>query len=338
MLDVQPVIAPATEPRQRGWFYRAVPLVAIAIIAGAWALMHFRSTGQLPFLHRESVWSIAMYEGISPFELQPMDANNRPVLTAADVTDVPALFVADPFMIQDDGKWLMFVEVLNSATHQGDIGVATSEDGLEWKYDRIVLDESTHLSYPSIHRVDDKWYMLPQADDGVHFYEATAFPYEWQKVHTVLSGDHFADPTLFQYEDLWWMFVARSGTHDELRLYYASNVFGEWTEHPASPIVTNNADIARPGGHVMWLNGNPVRLTQDCAPRYGNQLLGFEITTLTPTDYAERPLDTGPILTNGSHTWNSTGMHHSDAHQMKDGSWRAVVDGHTKRWILQATP
>ena len=134
------------------------------------------------------------------------------------------------------------------------------------------------------------------------------------------------------------MFVGRSGTHDQLRLYYAEELLGEWIEHPSSPIIESNADIARPGGPVVDFDGQLVRLGQDCAPKYGNQLRGFRIVELNKEVYTEEPIDGELVLARGSHAWNANGMHHSDAHRLAPGRWRAVVDGHRKTWILHSTP
>src|SRR5215471_15310209 len=78
------------------------------------------------------IWSIGIYSGRSPFELS--SAASNPVLSAGDVTDVPARFVADPFMIKVDGLWHMFFEVLNNQNDRGEIGMAVSRDGLGWQY------------------------------------------------------------------------------------------------------------------------------------------------------------------------------------------------------------
>jgi len=91
------------------------------------------------------MWSIAIYTGTTPFNLQP----EPPVLTKFDVTDIPADFVADPFMLRRDDTWYMFFEVMHSKTQRGEIGLATSNDALSWTYDRIVLKEPFHLSFPS---------------------------------------------------------------------------------------------------------------------------------------------------------------------------------------------
>lgn len=316
--------------------------VAILLVVGLsmclWSVWHFKQTGQLPFLHRESVWSIAIYEGNSPLELQPTNATNKPVLTAADVTDVDALFVADPFMVRENDQWYMFIEVLNKSSSHGDIGLATSSDGLTWEYERIVLDESVHLSYPRVFKADGKWWMLPQANDGVHLYQADAFPGKWRKAVSILEGDEFADPTMFQHDGLWWMFVARAATHDQLRLFYANEIVGPWTEHAQSPVVESDPEIARPGGPVVRYQEQLYRFAQDCAPKYGNQLRAFRITKLTTEAYQEEPYESDAVLTAGSHAWNASGMHHLDPHKLENGKWRAAVDGHRKSWILQAKP
>ena len=79
------------------------------------------------------MWSIGIFVGESPFHLAtPRDTVN-PVLTRESVSDVPAGFVADPFMVRRDGGWYMFFEVLNQQANNGEIGLATSGNGLKWK-------------------------------------------------------------------------------------------------------------------------------------------------------------------------------------------------------------
>ena len=57
---------------------------------------------------RQSRYSIGILGGTSPFDLKEVPGVRNPVLTHKDVTDVSAAFVADPFMVQADGKWAMF--------------------------------------------------------------------------------------------------------------------------------------------------------------------------------------------------------------------------------------
>src|SRR5688572_24477234 len=98
--------------------------------------------------HMEQEWSIGIYVGKSPLDLKPPSDLRNPVLTRHEVTDVRALFVADPFMVSVNGLWYMFFELWNRDSRKGEIGLATSVDGAQWSYQRVVLAEPFHLSYP----------------------------------------------------------------------------------------------------------------------------------------------------------------------------------------------
>ena len=95
-------------------------------------------------------WSIGVYTGSTPFELTDPEDISNPVLTAKDVKDIDAKFVADPFMAIKAGRFYLFFEVLNRANNQGDIGYAESENGQKWEYKKILIDEPFHLSYPYV--------------------------------------------------------------------------------------------------------------------------------------------------------------------------------------------
>ena len=273
--------------------------------------------------------SIGVAEGASPFELDSQAPWN-PVLTAASVTDVDAQIVADPFMIRVNGRWHMFFEVFNRSTMKGDIGHATSADGRTWKYDRIVLTEPFHLSYPHVFEWQGAYYMVPEsrAAGSVHLYKATNFPAGWARVGTLLRDGQFADASVFRSRDVWWMFVETSGgRHDTLDLYVADDVTGPWRRHPRSRVVQNNPTIARPAGRVLSLDNRLFRFAQDCGKTYGSSVSAFEITTLTEDEYKESPYPGNPILAGSGAGWNSRGMHHMDAHPFDNGRWLACVDG-----------
>jgi hypothetical protein len=298
------------------------------------------AAGILPGPHRENVWSIAVYEGPTPFQLAAVAEPPQPVLAATDVTDVPALFVADPFVLKYRDRWHLFCEVLNCDSDQGDIGLATSPDGLRWQYERIVLDEPFHLSYPLVFAWGDHYYMLPETHQagGIRLYRAAAFPDRWQYVRTLVRGERLADPTLFRHGDTWWLFVGATHTHHSLRLFFSDRLKEGWSEHPQSPVVVDDPAIARPGGPVLWVDGRGYRLGQDCRGRYGRRLRAFEITRLTRTEYAERPFGDAPLLRASGRGWNAAGMHHCAAVELAPGHWRALVDGHRKVWQWKFLP
>lgn len=288
---------------------------------------------------KDQIWSIGIYAGESPFDLEPLAGVPNPILTCQDISDVPAKFVADPFMIQADGTWHMFFEVFNQQTNKGEIGLATSETGDAWIYHEIVLSEPFHLSYPHVFEWNGDYYMTPETlcGEAVRLYKATDFPTRWTCLGSLISGS-CADPSIFQYDGRWWMFTCSTPyQHDMLRLYLADEIMGEWSEHPASPIVDGNKCKARPGGRVLVLDNTIVRFAQDCVPDYGTQVRAFEVSELTTNTYVEKENSKSPILSASGQGWNQTGMHHIDAHLMKDGRWLACVDGSTETSSTQTT-
>ena len=277
----------------------------------------------------EAVWSIGMLKGASPCSLGDAPVEN-PLLTAAHVTDVPASSVADPFLLRRDDRWWMFFEVVNWRTWKGEIGLASSSDGLAWRYERIVLAEPFHLSYPYVFEADGAVYMIPESSQigSVRLYRARRFPWEWEHQCDLLGGMPFADTSLIRHGGRWWLFTETSGGGDDtLRLFHAADVHGPYVEHPRSPIVAGDGTIGRPAGRIVPSDGRLVRFAQSCLPAYGTDVRGLEITCLTPDDYAEAPIGDGPILGPAGTGWNAGGMHHVDPIVVADGAWLAAVDG-----------
>jgi hypothetical protein len=275
------------------------------------------------------IWSIGIFTGDSPLKLASREGCSGPVLSPSDISDVPAEFVADPFIVRARSEWLMFFEIMSAETGRGEIGLAKSTDGLCWQYQSSVLRESFHLSYPLVFEWQGNYFMVPETlgQNAIVLYQALRFPYEWKPIAKLVKGT-FADATLFWFEEMWWMFACSTPyRHDALRLYYSRDLTGEWVEHKLSPIIRRNRRTARPGGRVVSFDGKVIRYAQDCAPYYGHRLRAFEITCLSPTHYAERECAESPILSPGAE-WNAAGMHHVDPHLLDSGIWLASVDGH----------
>lgn len=278
----------------------------------------------------EAVWSIGIYQGDSPLALKPDPDVRNPVLTRQDVTDVAAVFVADPFMLRVQNCWYMFFEVMNWRANKGEIGLATSDDGRKWTYRQIVLAEPFHLSYPCVFEWGGEYFMIPESYQAraIRLYKARQFPCEWSLVGSLLEEPYLADASVFRHAGLWWLFTETNPDHnDTLRLFSAADLAGPWREHPQSPIIHGNPHTARPAGKVLNLDGRLIRFAQSCEPCYGTDVRAFEITQLTATDYREQPLAPRPLLGPSGHGWNAAGMHHIDPHRLGDARWLACVDG-----------
>ncbi len=274
----------------------------------------------------ENAWTIGIYTGPSPFQLSPPLNVRNPVLTAADVNDLDVDIVAHPFMVVTDSLYYLFFTAKDGKTDQGGIGLAESRNGLDWKYRRIVIHEPFVLSYPYVFKWQDDYYMIPEAhtETSVRLYRATEFPNKWKYEGDLLTGDHFISSTVVRYKDMWWMFIVRLG-NETLRLFYAPDLKGPWTEHPLSPIVKKDLSIARPGGRPFVYDGSLYRLGQDCYPTYGNQVHAFQISDISTKTYSEKMID-APLVKSSSQGWNAEAMHHVDVHQVGKNKWIAAVD------------
>lgn len=310
-------------------------ILFVLLIVAIYTVSMSTERGIIPFVREKGEWSIGIYIGDSIFNLAPSQNIKNPVLTAEDVTDISAYFIADPFMVRENSTWYMFFEVYNNHTLQGDIGYAVSSDGFNWTYQHIVLDESFHLSYPYVFQWEGAYYMIPESHEvgSLRLYKALRFPSEWNFIGTLLTGI-YKDPSIFRYDNRWWLFAQTNPeANDTLCLYYADTLTGPWIKHPKNPLIIGDANIARPGGRVLVYD-RIIRYVQDDYPTYGNQVRAFEVTVLTTENYEEREASE-PIVIKASGTgWNKDGMHHVDAHQIDEKTWIACVDGYREHLVF----
>jgi hypothetical protein len=266
------------------------------------------------------------------------DASN-PVLTPADVTDLPnATTLFDPFVVFVDGQYHMFFEIVHEADSDrsdADVGHATSPDGLSWTYDQVVLREpGDHLAYPNVFRWAGEWYMTPDRHHyGARFdvYRAVDFPTEWTLERTPRQGVQYTDPTLVRIDDRWYSWFYRrdpDGGSGGTVLYHSGDLLEGWTEHPASP-VTASIDRQRPAGRPIVTEEAIYLFVMDNTTTYGDAVRCFRVTDLTPTDYRHEEVEPSPLLGKTEDgTWHDNGMHHVDAGLAHAGHGNLVaVDG-----------
>jgi hypothetical protein len=278
---------------------------------------------------RQFIWSVGIFRGTTPFKFDEFTDTLNPVITASQVTDIKAKFVADPFIYKHNGLYYMFFEIMNATNYRGEIGYATSTDGLKWAYGSIVLREKFHLSYPYVFEHEGQIYMVPEShlDSTVRLYKALDFPTKWALDTILLSGSDFIDPSIVYFNQRWYIF-ATGVASNYLKLYSSTNLHGPWVEHPKSPVVVNSHHIARPGGRLLEYNGHLYRYAQDVVPYYGIQVFAFKITKISKTEYAEQVVSNTPVVKYGDYFWNRHGMHQVDVFMYADGYYYAVVDGY----------
>jgi len=278
---------------------------------------------------------------------EPLPSANNPVLTARDVTDANADFVADPFIYIPDledsfSDWHMFFEVYEG---RGKIGHATSTDnGITWNYNQLVLSPSFHLSYSQVFRYEGSYYMIPNPghNDYLPLYKADTWPTNWtqlkQWLPNVANNISFKDhSTYFDAEESRWYLITGTddgGTNSGVRAYYSDKNIGleniTWNAHPGNPVVSGRESAARAAGRGYTLdNGEQVAFYQDTVSEYGDKVRAYEITTLTTSSFADAEYTVSPILEEGGTGWRSDKMHHYDPWWRDgEGRWVAAVDGH----------
>jgi hypothetical protein len=249
---------------------------------------------------------------------------------------VSAKFVADPFLVKDGTTWDLFFEVYNNNTQQGDLAVATSKNSWIWNYEKVIIDEPFHLSYPYVFKADDRYYLIPESyqANSIRLYKADEFPTKWSFVKTLVQGRDYVDNSIVYYNGKWWLFSSVT-SNDKLYLHFADTLTGPWKEHPLSPIVSGNVHKSRPSGRLLFYNSKLYRFTMDVDPPVGtHQVMAYEVTDLTPKSYSEELAQEAPVLKPSGHGWNSEAMHQIDPIQVDSDSWIASVDGFGKYLVF----
>jgi hypothetical protein len=225
-------------------------------------------------------------------------------------------FWADPFPIQRGGRSYIFFEELPFASGKGHISVIEVDRAGNASSPVKVLDRDYHLSYPFLIEEGGALYMIPEtgANRTVELYRCIDFPYQWQRERVLLDGLFAVDATLHRGANRWWMFanVANPGAevHDELFLFGADSLTGEWKPHPRNP-VKSDARGARPAGKLYVQDGKLYRPAQICAPLYGSGIAINQVTRLDAKGFEETeerhivPVAGSGVL--GLHTLNRAG-------------------------------
>lgn len=270
----------------------------------------------------EPIWSIGILE---TNQLTDLNKEINVVIRAKNVLDANASFVADPFIIKKDNKWYMFFEIYDGVKKKGIIGFATSNDNKVWEYQKVILEEEYHLSYPYVFECSSNIYMIPEiAHSGaIRLYKFTDFPNEIEYVKDLVKGS-FWDSSIVYHNNKYYLFAHRQ---NDLYIYYSESILGNWNSHIKNPIIKNNPQISRPAGRIIHDNNELIRFSQDKSEYYGKCINKIKIRVLSETEYEEE--DLGVILkgSNIKGTFNKDGMHTIDVKKCND-KYIIAVDGH----------
>jgi hypothetical protein len=199
---------------------------------------------------------------------------------------------ADPFPVEWNDKYYVFLEEVPHATKKGHISVLTWEGNRMGKTPVKVLERDYHLSYPFLFRWANRWYLIPESVENstVELYRCVTFPFEWELEKVLMEGERLFDVTVKEIDGRWWMFASKAVggalEWDELHLFHAETPLGPWRAHSRNP-VKSDVRSSRPAGALFEWQGDLHRPAQDCSRRYGYGISINKILKIDPEDYWE---------------------------------------------------
>jgi len=223
-------------------------------------------------------------------------------------------FWADPFPITVGGRHYIFFEELPFSTGKGHISVVEVDREGRASAPQRVVERDYHLSYPFLIEHEGALFMIPESAYGncIQVLRCEEFPARWRLEKVLIDGVFAADATIHRQDDRWWMFAnlgtESSGVDDELHLFSAASLFGEWSPHRRNPV---KCDVrsSRPAGRLFERDGVLYRPGQICAPIYGSGIALHRVTRLDDDGFSETEVrsltGTPPVL--GVHTINRAG-------------------------------
>jgi hypothetical protein len=252
--------------------------------------------------------------------IKPHPEVSNPVLTRGDVNDCIAHFVADPFIVYENGVYNMFFEI-KSIGRDMFIGHAFSEDGFNYEYNKIVISpETAQHTYPHVFKKDGKWLMVPSPCSDIsgefRVYEATDFPTEWELISVPISENIRLDPTPILHNGTWYL-IYQNMNYDVVLMYSDSLTENGWERHPDSPIFKNNSEEVEEssiGKAEMVPSGRPIygqdRIGIFYRSHTNKEVYQYKITELTPDTFRQEPVSKDSIF-DGELTeyWNGRFMH-----------------------------
>jgi len=208
--------------------------------------------------------------------------------------DNPAnYFLADPFLFFHKGHSYCFAEAFDLRRKKGMISeLIFSKETLE--YDRVVLEEDFHLSFPFIFEYENRMYMCPETSEicEVRLYVYDEKMKVWEFCSTLLAKIAAVDSLIFEKNGYWWLIcsvdaVGLGNYSSELHLYYSTSpIDSNWSKHPQSPISLSSTN-GRNGGLII-LDHDIYRVAQQQGfNTYGKQVSLMHIDSITLTDYVE---------------------------------------------------
>jgi len=265
-------------------------------------------------------WSVGFTFVEAPLEKPNIDEKHLISYVEVDtLLNSEGNYIADPFFIFKDKTFYLFTEL--KGKNNANIALFTSSNGLDYKYEGVVIDEDFHLSYPQVFRHKSEIYMLPETKQSgnVLLYKAIDFPTKWEIVDTLIRNRKLKDATILLEKNL----MVAVDDHMNQLIFESDSLHGEWKE--SKRFDGRRGNETRPGGRFFKFQNDWYLPVQDRTYGYGSGISIYKLKESEEKislDISEkRFLQEVPEV-----KWFNRGMHHLDIQQVEN-RYYTVYDG-----------
>lgn len=196
-------------------------------------------------------------------------------------------WLADPFLYEYNGKHYLFVEQYFNKRNRAALGVYDIVDGKAVN-NRVIMEQPYHLSYPNVFYYKGEHWMIPESssNQSLDLYHALSFPDKWEHVATLMSNCRVADTTTYIKGDTIYLISYEKSSNGWKLVLYLFDMDSLSMKRIADTCYEKN--VGRPAGRFFEKDGRLYRPAQNCAEKYGESLLIYEITTIDSQSYQEK--------------------------------------------------
>lgn len=216
---------------------------------------------------------------------------------------------ADPFILDYNEKNIhLLVEEFDYKIHRGRIAKLTI-DRKKWVVEdcKIILELSTHLSFPMIWREADKVYVCPEnyRSGRWYMYRYLENKEKLELVNEVLN-EALTDAVLFSHNHNYFILSTFVPTPSGkcLSLWKSEKLMGAYDMVQK---VSFNENVARNAGMIFNYGGKLVRPAQECNETYGHAI-SFQQVSMNEEEFSFNELyrwhSIHPKYNIGTHTYN----------------------------------
>lgn len=187
---------------------------------------------------------------------------------------------ADPFILDvTSDNIIVLVEEFTYSINRGRLAkLIIDKKTYKLNSEKIILDLSTHLSFPAILRIGDSVYIYPEnsASGKSTLYRLNPKDDSLVVVNT-LSDLPLTDAIITEIEGHYYLFATKIPTQNsnELTIYESNEKMG--TYHPIQAICLSD-NTARSAGDIFVDGNKIIRPAQNCNGGYGVGLVFQEVT------------------------------------------------------------